>query len=158
MLFGEGSRKPVLLAPEDWTLLSMATAKRSLLPIQLQKSLYLLGQRFPKLTAEAFYKFEATSSGLASLQVSRDADLLRLTGLVSIDVIAPGGRAYRVTPKGLERAQELEKRADPDAFRFLRSTVLWVRTRSVEQLLNGPVEAALPASLQPTNAPLLRRG
>jgi hypothetical protein len=156
-MFRVGPRKPVLLAREDWTLLSMAIAKRSLLPIQLQKSLHLLGQRFPKLTAGAFYTFSATTFGQASAEVSRDANLLTIMGLVSIDVIEPGGRAYRVTPKGLERAQELEKRADPEAFQFLRSTVAWVRTRSVDQLLHGPGEPASPAPLPTTNPPLLRR-
>jgi hypothetical protein len=157
MLFRVNPRKPVLLAREDWTLLSMAIAKRSLLPIQLQKSLYLLGQRFPKLTAEAFYKFGATSSGQFSAEVSRDANLLAMTGLVSIDVIEPGGRGYRVTPAGLERARELESRADPDAIQFLRRTVAWVRTRSVDQLLDGSLEPASPAPLPTTNPPLLRR-
>jgi hypothetical protein len=157
MLFRVGPRKPALLAREDWTLLSMATAKRSLLPIQLQKSLYLLGQRFPKLTAGAFYTFGATSSGQFSVEVSRDTNLLAMIGLVSIDVIDPGGRAYRVTPKGLERARELEERADPDAIQFLRRTVAWVRTRSVDQLLHGPVEPASPAPLPTTKPPLLRR-
>jgi len=157
MLFRVGPRKPVLLAREDWTLLVIATAKRSLLPIQLQKSLHLLGQRFPKLTAGTFYTFGPTSSGPSSAEVSRDANLLAITGLVSIDVIDPGGRAYRATPKGLERARELEKRADPDAFHFLRSTVAWVRTRSLDQLLHGPVEPASPTPLPTTKSPSLRR-
>ena len=157
MLFRVGPRKPALLAREDWTLLTIATAKRSLLPIQLQKSLYLLGQRFPNLTAGAFYTFRAISSGQFSEEVSRDANLFAMTGLVSIDVLDPGGRAYRVTPKGLERAQELEERADPDAIQFLRRTVAWVRTRTVDQLLHGPVEPASPAPLPTTKPPLLRR-
>jgi hypothetical protein len=157
MLFRVGPRKPALLGREDWALLSLATAKRSLLPMQLQKSLYLLGQRFPKLTAGAFYTFRAISSGQFSEEVSRDANLFAMTGLVSIDVLDPGGRAYRVTPKGLERAQELEERADPDAIQFLRRTVAWVRTRTVDQLLHGPVEPASPAPLPTTKPPLLRR-
>jgi len=125
--------------------------------MQLQKSLYLLGQRFPKLTAGAFYTFRAISSGQFSEEVSRDANLFAMTGLVSIDVIDPGERAYRVTPQGLERAQELEKRADPDAIQFLRRTVAWVRTRSVDQLLHGPVEPESPAPPPTTNPSLLRR-
>ncbi len=157
MLLRGDSRKPVLLSREDWTLLTIATAKRSLLPIQLRKSLYLVGQRFPKLTAGSFYSFSATSSGPVSAEVSRDVNLLAMIGLVAIDVTAPGERAYRVTPMGLERAQKLEKQADPDAFQFLRRTVAWVRTRSVEQLLQGPDEPASPASLPPTNPSLFRR-
>jgi hypothetical protein len=158
MLLRGGSRKPVLLSREDWTLLSIAIAKRSLLKIQIQKSLYLLGQRFPKVTAGAFYSFGATSSGPASAELSRDANLLTMIGLVAIDVSDSGERAYRVTPMGFERAQKLEKQADPDAFLFLRRTVAWVRTRSVDQLLHGPDEPASPASLPPTNPPFLRRG
>ena len=158
MLLRGGSRKPVPLSREDWTLLTIATAKRSLLPIQVQRSLHLLGQRFPKLTAEAFYSFRATNSGPASAELARDANLLTMIGLVAIDVIAPGERVYRATPTGLERAQKLEKQADPDAFQFLRRTVAWVRTRSVEQLLQGPDEPASPASLPPTNPSLFRRG
>lgn len=157
MLFRVGPRKPVLLAREDWTLLVMATAKRSLLPIQLQKSLYLLGQRFPRLTAGAFYTFRAISSGQFSEEISRDANLLTMVGLVSIDVIDPGGRGYRVTPTGLGRARELENRADPDAIQFLRRTVAWVRTRSVDQLLHGPVEPESSAPLPTTKPPSLQR-
>jgi hypothetical protein len=157
MLFRVGPRKPVLLTREDWTLLVLATARRSLLPIQLQKSLYLLGQKFPRLTAGAFYSFRATGSGQFSEEVSRDANLLSMLGLVSIDVIDPGGRGYGLTPKGLERARELESRADPEAIQFLRRTVAWVRTRSVEQLLHGPAEPATPGPLPATNPPLLRR-
>jgi hypothetical protein len=157
MLFRANPRKPVLLTREDWTLLVLATAKRSLLPIQLQKSLYLLGQQFPRLTAGAFYSFRATTSGQFSNEVSRDANLLAMLGLVSSDVLDPGGRRYGLTPKGLERGRELESRADPEAIQFLRRTVAWVRTRSAEQLLNGPAEPATPAPLPATNPALLRR-
>jgi hypothetical protein len=157
MLFRVNRHKPVLLTREDWTLLVLATARRSLLPIQLQKSLYLLGQQFPRLTAGAFYSFRATSSGHFSNEVSRDANLLAMLGLVSSDVVDPGGRRYALTPKGLERGRELESRADPEAIQFLRRTVAWVRTRSAEQLLNGPAEPATPATLSTTNPPLLRR-
>jgi hypothetical protein len=157
MLFRVGPRKPVLLTREDWTLLVMAAARRSLLPIQLQKTLFLLGQKFPRLTAGAFYSFRATSSGPISEEVSRDANLLAMLGLVSIDAIEPGGRGYGLTPKGLERARDLESRADPEAIQFLRRTVAWVRTRSVEQLLNGPAEPESPAPPPTTPPSSLRR-
>ena len=146
MLFRGGSHKPALLGRENWTLLTIAIAKRSLLPIQLQKSLHLLGQKFPKLTAGSFYSFRPTSSGPFSNEVSRDANLLAITGLLAIDVMDAGERGYRATPDGLQRARQLEERADPDAFHYLRQTVAWVRTRSVEQLLNGPAEPDFTAS------------
>lgn len=144
-----GTRKSILLAREDWTLLTLATAKKSLLPIQLQRSLYLLGQQFPKLTAEAFYTFRTISSGQFSEEVYRDANLFALLGQVSIDTLESGGREYRITPKGLERAHELERRANPDAIQFLRRTVAWARTRSVDQLVHGPIEPAKPGLFTP---------
>ena len=157
MLFRGGSRKPALLGRENWTLLTIAVAKRSLLPIQLQKSLCLLGQKFPKLTAGAFYSFRPTSSGPFSNEVARDANLLAITGLLSIDVIEGGERAYRATPDGLERARQLEELADPDAFHFRRQTVAWVRTRSVEQLLHGPAEPDFTAFPPLVKPPLVGR-
>lgn len=157
MLFRVGQQKRSPLAREDWTLLSIATAKRSLLPIQLQKSLSLLAETFPKLTKEGFYSFRATSSGQFSQEALRDANLLAMTGLVSIDVVDPGGRGYRATAQGLSRARELEGRADPEAMQFLRRTIAWVRTRSVDQLVHGEGEPASPASLSMTPPPLLRR-
>ncbi len=157
MLFRVNPRKPVLLGREDWTLLVLTTAKRTLLPIQLQKSLHLLGQRFPRLTSGAFYVFRETSSGPFSGEVSRDANLLAVLGLASIDVIEPGGRGYRPTPAGLQRARELESRADPEAIQFLLRTVAWVRTRSVDQLLHGPAEPESPAPLPTTRPPSFPR-
>jgi hypothetical protein len=156
MLFRVNRHKPVLLTREDWTLLVLATAKRSLLPIQLQKSLYLLGQKFPRLTAGAFYSFRATTSGQFSNEVSRDANLLAMLGLVSSD-IDPAGRRYGLTPKGVERGRELESRADPEAIQFLRRTVAWVRTRSPEQLLNGAAEPAIEAAPPTADPSVLRR-
>jgi hypothetical protein len=157
MGFRLGSRKPVLLGREDWILLSLAAAKRSLHPVQLQKLLFLLGRQFPKLTAEPFYAFRSVSPGQLSEELKRDVNLLAMLGLLAIDVTDSGEREYRPTPQGLERALDLESRADPEATGFLRRMAAWVRTRSVDQLLHGPAEPTPAAPLPLPKPPPLRR-
>jgi hypothetical protein len=150
------SRKPVPLSREDWILLSLAAARRNLHPIQLQKLLYLLGRQFPKLTAEPFYAFGASSTGEFSVEVNRDTNLLAMLGLLAIESTS-GDREYRLPPRGIERARDLENRADPEAMGFLRRTAVWVRTRSVDQLLHGPAEPTTAPSLPPPKSLPLRR-
>lgn len=136
---GTGARKAVV-GCQDWTLLVIA-ASDGLLPIQLQKSLHLLGQRSPELTRTGFYEFQPVGSGEFSEQVYADVDSLSKNGLVSIRFSErDGSRIYRLTPAGAERAKKLEKHVRPDLIQFLRKTVSWVSTRSVDQLLRGSVE------------------
>ena len=148
------SPKPVLLRREDWILLSLAVARRNLHPVKLHKLLSLLGREFPNLTAEPFYGFRATDNGQFSVEVNRDVNLLAIVGVIAID-LPNGEREYRLTPQGLERARDFESRADPEAMGFLRRTAAWVRTRSVEQLLDGSAEPT--AATPPPPKPLLRQ-
>ena len=132
-----GSRKAVLDC-EDWSLLVIAATDGGLRPFQLQKSLHVLGQRFPELTGTGFYEFQPVGSGEFSEQVYIDVNRLSKNGLVSIRSSEPdGGRLFRLTPAGAERAKKLEKRAGPDAIRDVQTIVSWVRTRSVDQLRRG---------------------
>lgn len=138
---GTGARKAVV-ACEDWALLVIAaSAPDGLLPVQLQKSLHLLGQRSPELTATGFYEFQPVGSGEFSEQVYADADSLSKKGLVSIRSSQPdGSRRYRPTPAGAERAKMLEKQVRADLIQSLRKVVSWVSTRSVDQLRRGSPE------------------
>jgi hypothetical protein len=150
-------RKPVALGREDWILLALATAKRNLHPVQLQKLLTLLGREFPKLTTQPFYNFGSISAGQFSLELQREANLLAIVGQLAVDVTDRGSREYRLTQSGLERARKLESGADPDALAFLRRTAAWVRTRSVDQLMNGPAEPTAAAPTPRPNPPPLGR-
>jgi hypothetical protein len=136
-------------------LLSIAAAKKSLAPIQLQRSLYLLGQQYSKLIGPGFYSFRTISSGQFSEGVYADADELAKKGLVSMDVSETGQREYRVTAAGLDRARSVEKSVSPEIVSFLRRTGAWVRTRSVDQLVRGPLEPAAP-ELSPPRKPVSR--
>jgi hypothetical protein len=151
-----GSRKPVLLGREDWVVLALAVAKKNLQPIQLQKLLFLVGRQFPKLTAQPFYAFGSTDAGQFSVEANRDVNLLAMLGQVAIETTGDG-REYRLTPHGLQRARDLESRADPEAMGFLRRTAAWVRTRSAEQLLPGSAEPTIGATLPPPKPLPFRR-
>lgn len=134
ILHGIGSRKAVV-AREDWFLLVVG-ASDGLLPVQLQKALFLLGQRFPELSRSGFYEFRPVSSGDFSEQVYVDATALLKKGLVSIRFSeSEGSRKYRLTRAGVERATKIETLVPPALAQSLQRIVSWVSTRSVGQLL-----------------------
>ena len=128
-----GPRKTVT-AREDWALLVIA-ASDGLLPIQLQKTLFLFGQRFPELEAAGFYTFRPVAGGDFSEEIYTDANALSTRGLVSIRFAdGEGIRRYRLTPAGVERAKELEKQVPAALHQSLRSLASWVKKRSIDQL------------------------
>jgi hypothetical protein len=118
-------------------------ASDGLLPIQLQKSLLLLSQRFPELKATGFYEFRPVGGGDFSEQIYIDADALEKKKLVSIRFSAKeGGRQYRVTLAGAERAKKLERLLRSELSQSLRKVVSWVHTRSMDQLLRPTTTTA----------------
>jgi hypothetical protein len=152
---GTGARKAVV-GCQDWVLLVIA-ASDGLLPVQLQKSLHLLGQRFPELTRTGFYEFQPVGSGEFSQQVYADVDTLSKSGLVSIRFSErDGGRIYRLTRAGTEKARKLEKQVRPDLIQAFRKIVSWVSTRSVDQLLRSSGASTGVPSSTPSNRGTLR--
>jgi len=148
-------RKPFLPARRDWALLSIAASGRRLLPVQLQKVLYLLGRRFSTLTKSAFYEFRSISSGHFSEEIYADVDALSKEGLVTIEhSVRDGLRHYRATTAGVERAKKLQKQLPPEVVEYLRNVVTWASGRSVDQLLResfGPREmtGSAPRKVEP---------
>jgi DNA-binding PadR family transcriptional regulator len=95
------------------------------------------------LKATGFYEFRPVGGGDFSEQIYIDADSLSRKGLVSVRFSgSDGGRRYRLTPAGAERAKKLEKLVRPELTRSLRKLVSWVRTRSMDQLLRGSTATA----------------
>jgi uncharacterized protein YwgA len=135
--------------------LSIAASERRLLPVQLQKVLYLLGRRFPTLTKNAFYEFRSISSGHFSEEIYADVDALSKEGLVTIEhSVHDGLRHYRATTSGVERAKKLQKQMLPEVVEYLHNAVTWASGRSVDQLLResfGPrgMTASDPRKVDP---------
>jgi hypothetical protein len=143
---GHGSRRSVI-AREDWTLLVIA-ASDGLHPVQMQKALFLLGQRHPEVAENGFYEFRPVAGGDFSEQIYADAHALARKGLVSVRFSdEDGSRRYQLKAPGVERAKSLEKQVDPALSRSLRNLVSWVGNRSVDQLLRPSSE--LSRSIKP---------
>jgi uncharacterized protein len=127
------------LAKRDWLLLAVDAAKpKALTPIQLQKALFLIGQRMPEAGGAGFYKFVPHNFGPFSKQIYDDIEDLKNEGLV--DEIAVSGQnwpEYRISVIGTERAQQVTKSIPPDALQYLEQLVNWVEAQSFKDLLQA---------------------
>jgi uncharacterized protein YwgA len=103
------------MKPIDWTLIAIANANDSLLPVQLQKSLFLLGSNLKprQLKTKKYYTFEPYDYGPFCSDVYADAEELETHGLVAIKR-PPEVRykEYSVTELGARKAKELESELD----------------------------------------------
>lgn len=127
---------------EDWTLLAITLSRRGLAPLQLQRSLSLLRETFPRELGPDFYEFRSINSGQFSPEIYPDAQALASQGFVAIDVSEQEGwQHYSATAAGIERAKELEKLLRPAVVHYLRRVVEWASTRSFDQLVRRPFES-----------------
>jgi uncharacterized protein len=125
------------ISAKDWTLLAIALARgERMTPVQLQKSLFLLGRELPKEVGSEFYNFVPYDYGPFSSQVYDDAEDLALQGLVSL-VRHPGAdwRDFVATDMGTRRASEVQKRASPKALKYLASVVKWTMSLDFPDLV-----------------------
>ena len=144
-----GPRKSAL-GRQDWALLVIGAAD-GLLPVQLQKSLFLLRQRFPEQTQGGYYEFRPVAAGNFSEQIYLDVDSLSKTGLVSIRSGRDGNRQYKLTAAGTEKVKKLEKQVPPAIEHSLQNLVSWVKRRSIDQLLRTSADST--GSMGPGAAP-----
>jgi hypothetical protein len=125
--------------PKDWTLLVIAAAKdRPLQPVQLQKSLFLLGRRLSnsQLQVAGFYEFEPYDYGPFCRTIYFDADDLSKEGLVHIDQQRDlSFRLYSTTGPGRERAAHFRTRLDEKTTRCLDEIIRWVQSLPFRQLV-----------------------
>lgn len=121
----------------DWTLLAIAAARGGpLTPVQLQKSLFLLGKQFPDELGPGFYRFEPYNYGPFSKQVYVDAEELGRDGLVAFTSHS-GGRwlDYVATPAGTRQASDVGAHAPPNLLAYLARVVNWSSEQSFPNLL-----------------------
>lgn len=123
----------------DWTLLVISVAGTAgLSPVQLQKSLFLIGENLPKEVGESFYKFEPYDYGPFDARIYEDARLLTLEGLVATSSVAGKDWVYyRVTPKGDEAARRISTGVSPQALDYVKKVVAWVQHLSFVELITA---------------------
>lgn len=123
---------------DRWTLLALAKAHdRGLSPVQLQKSLFLLGQNLNGDTIGSdFYQFEPYNYGPFDVAVYQDAERLADKGYVAI-TRTPERRwpLYQITASGAAAAQQAQSYLTPAAIRYLESVVAWTQRLSFRQLV-----------------------
>lgn len=117
----------------DWILLSLSVANDgTLTPVQLQKSLFLIGAEKTELIQGEYYNFSPYAYGPFDRLIYRDADDLAQDGFLAIEPSRP--RRYVITAQGLARARSLARfeALEPS----LRETVEWVKSRSFSVLVS----------------------
>jgi hypothetical protein len=115
------------MTPTDWTLLVIGAADgKTLEPVHLQKSLYLLGRNLKadQLRADKFYDFEAYDYGPFCADIYSDAERLEGAGLIAIDR-PPQVRfkLYRITEAGAARFAALAVQLDSQIRVYLSEVV-----------------------------------
>lgn len=130
----------IILERKDWALLAIAAAAgEPVSPVQLQKSLFLLGKNFAADLGVGFYRFDPYDYGPFASEVYRDAESLGGEGFIAIDTAEPSRswKMYAATPAGLERATQLEMVAPDGTAAYVKAVVAWARSLSFRQLVSA---------------------
>lgn len=125
----------------DWTLLAICAANgQGLSPVQLQKTLFLLGRELPNAVGQGYYDFKPYHYGPFDRAVYSDAEKLAVAGDVAITQ-RPGEswNRYLATAQGCERAEALKTEV-PQAIAYLQSVVQWALRQSFQQLVRSIYE------------------
>ena len=106
-----------------------------LTPVQLQKTLFLLGKNLKQLP-EDFYDFEPYHYGPFDTEVYSDADSLEVEGML-LSVRSPKGNWVdrAVTPEGLKRVEEIEKELSGPSQQYVQAVVEWAQSLSFSHLV-----------------------
>lgn len=128
-----------MLQNRDITLLVIDAAGNSgLTPIQLMKSVFLIGKsEFPELPPH-FYSFSPYNYGPFDSDVYRDAEVLEGEGMV-VEVQEAGRNwaKYVITTVGSKRAEELRSQVGPQFSAYITEVVDWVQSLTFSGLLRA---------------------
>jgi uncharacterized protein YwgA len=124
---------------KEWVLLALAAAAgEPLSPVQLQKSLFLLGKAFPKNLGRGYYKFEPYHYGPFDSAVYRDAEELMSEGLATVGSSNRGRwTEYSASLDGISEAAKIKDRAPSEAARYLERVVEWAKSLTFPQLVRA---------------------
>lgn len=112
--------------------------ERGLTPVQLQKSMFLLGQAYSDKLAN-YYNFEPYNYGPFDKTIYVDAKVLAEEGLVSIkEVEGHRWQNYFISAKGEHwLAVQEGVGVDTEVVSYLEKLVVWVKSLSFTQLVSA---------------------
>jgi uncharacterized protein YwgA len=120
-------------------LLVVASANdEGLSPLQLQKSLFLVGECGLSELPSGFYKFVPYNYGPFNPVIYSDADSLAEDGLLEY-ISVPGQRwsKYAATSAGLARADEIRENISKELNNYITEVVGWILSRTFSELLRA---------------------
>jgi uncharacterized protein YwgA len=131
------------MKPADWILLVLdAAGDEPLSPVQLQKTLFLIKENFPRATGRLFYRFTPYNYGPFNAGIYSDAEKLANVGLVDIDQPSRGSYSrYSITPAGRTRAEALKADLKPNVPRYIDDVVRWAKSLTFTQLVKAIYDA-----------------
>jgi uncharacterized protein YwgA len=123
----------------DVTLLVIAAAgDTGLTPIQIMKSVFIVGKCGLSDLPSNFYRFFAYNYGPFHPDVYRDVEMLVNLGLVL--EIREAGRnwsKYMIAPSGLQYAEELKRQIAREFSDYIDEVISWVKSLTFNQLLQA---------------------
>ena len=123
---------------QDWLLLALAQRKgQPMTPVQIQKTMFLLGEEAKQYLSHGFYKFVPYNYGPFDSDVYTDLEVMASSGLVSGAATGRGWKSYAVTPAGMVAANEIKKTTNREAVDFLEKVVDWICSLSFTDLLRA---------------------
>ena len=132
-----GAKGGTILGRKDWLLLVLEAAKKQgLTPVQLQKSLFLIGKNFQNEVGHEFYCFDPYHYGPFDSAIYRDAELLAEEGL--IEILTATGRKYPkyyLSSDGQQHALNLHQSVPQRLQTYIGDLIAWVQSISFQQLL-----------------------
>jgi uncharacterized protein YwgA len=121
-----------------WTLFAVTFAgRRGLSPVQLQKSLFLLGKELSSEVGEQFYQFTPHNYGPFDRTIYTDASELAEQGLIRIAEADGGFKEYMPTDVGLQCATLMKHAASTRALDYLNEIVRWAQDLSFSALVRA---------------------
>jgi hypothetical protein len=129
------------MTKHDWVALVLGAAEgKSLSPVQLQKSLFLIGKNIPDVVGDDFFDFIAYDYGPFDPTIYDYADLLELKGL-AICNRSKRWNEYAITHEGMKIFRELSKEIDDYDSSYIKRVVDWVCALSFRELISSIYKA-----------------
>ena len=123
---------------KDFLLMVVAAGESTpLTPVQLQKSLFLMGENLSEIP-DSFYEFEPYHYGPFDQDVYLDADRLEAEGLVfSIPSMKGTWLSRAITPAGMKKAEELKDSLSESSRAYIKTLVQWTQSLSFNDLVKS---------------------